>query len=249
MKIGIIGAGNIGASLARKLGAAGHSIKLANSRGPESLAAIAAEVGATAVPVADVVRDVELVIVSIPIQNMAQLPQDLFDGVAEDVVVVDTANYYPQFLAAPIDAIEQGMLESRWVAGQLRRPVIKAFNSITAHSLAHEGRPAGAAGRIALPVAGDEARAKALVIGLVDALGFDGIDAGGLDDSWRQQPGTPAYCTDYDVDGVRQGLASADRARAPQLRDAGMAKFAQAAAELPNMTPQDIIQLIRSINQ
>jgi predicted dinucleotide-binding enzyme len=135
----------------------------------------------------------------------------LFRGLPEAVIVVDTGNYYPSFRDGRIDAIESGMTESGWVAQQLGRPVVKAFNNIIAHSLAEGGLPAGAKGRIALPVAGDDRRAKAVVIDLIDALGFDGIDSGSLDESWRQQPGTPVYCTDLDVDGVRRGLSQADR--------------------------------------
>ena len=127
------------------------------------------------------------------------------------MIVVDTGNYYPSFRDGTIEEIESGLTESGWVAKHLGRPVVKVFNNIMAHSLAEGGLPQGAKGRIALPVAGDDSRAKAVVIGLVDALGFDGIDAGTLDESWRQQPGTPVYCTDYDADGVRRALSVADR--------------------------------------
>jgi predicted dinucleotide-binding enzyme len=211
MKIGIIGAGHIGSTLARKLNRLGHTVSVANSRGPASLAALAAETGAKAVSVTDAVKGVDLVVVTIPEKNVPLLPKGLFRGLPEAVIVVDTGNYYPSFRDGRIDAIESGMTESGWVAQQLGRPVLKAFNNIIAHSLAEGGLPAGAKGRIALPVAGDDRRAKAVVIDLIDALGFDGIDSGSLDESWRQQPGTPVYCTDLDVDGVRRGLSQADR--------------------------------------
>jgi predicted dinucleotide-binding enzyme len=211
MKIGIIGAGHIGSTLARKLNRLGHTVSVANSRGPASLTALAAETGAKAVSVTDAVKGVDLVVVTIPEKNVPLLPKGLFRGLPEAVIVVDTGNYYPSFRDGRIDAIESGMTESGWVAQQLGRPVLKAFNNIIAHSLAEGGLPAGAKGRIALPVAGDDRRAKAVVIDLIDALGFDGIDSGSLDQSWRQQPGTPVYCTDLDVDGVRRGLSQADR--------------------------------------
>ena len=115
----------------------------------------------------------------------------MFAGTPDDVVVVDTGNYYPRERDGRIEAIEAGWPESRWVAQQLGRPVIKAFNNIYARHLLEFGRPKGTAGRIALPVAGDDEAAKAIVLKLVDELGFDGVDAGGLDESWRQQPGTP----------------------------------------------------------
>jgi predicted dinucleotide-binding enzyme len=244
MKIGIIGAGHIGSTLARKLNRLGHTVSVANSRGPASLAALAAETGAKAVSVTDAVKGVDLVVVTIPEKNVPLLPKGLFRGLPEAVIVVDTGNYYPSFRDGRIDAIESGMTESGWVAQQLGRPVLKAFNNIIAHSLAEGGLPAGAKGRIALPVAGDDRRAKAVVIDLIDALGFDGIDSGSLDESWRQQPGTPVYCTDLDVDGVRRGLSQADRARAPELRELVVAKMQQLP---PGSTPRDRVLLGRSV--
>jgi predicted dinucleotide-binding enzyme len=244
MKIGIIGAGHIGGTLARKLSRLGRTVSVANSRGPASLAALAAETGAKAVSVTDAVKGVDLVVVTIPEKNVPLLPKGLFRGLPEAVIVVDTGNYYPSFRDGRIDAIESGMTESGWVAQQLGRPVLKAFNNIIAHSLAEGGLPAGAKGRIALPVAGDDRRAKAVVIDLIDALGFDGIDSGSLDQSWRQQPGTPVYCTDLDVDGVRRGLSQADRARAPELRELVVAKMQQLP---PGSTPRDRVLLGRSV--
>ena len=112
----------------------------------------------------------------------------------------------------------RGMVESRWVQQPLGRPVIKAFNNIYADHLRDNGRPAGTSGRIALPVAGDDESAKAVVMQLIDDLGFDAVDAGSLDQSWRQQPGTPVYTTDLDVDGVRHALSQANPDRTPQWR-------------------------------
>jgi predicted dinucleotide-binding enzyme len=153
--------------------------------------------------------------VTIPEKSVPLLPKGLFEAVADHVIVVDTGNYYPSHRDGRIEAIEGGTTESRWVAQQLGRPVVKAFNNIFARSLAEGGRPAGTPARIALPVAGDDERARKVVLRLVDELGFDGVDAGSLDESWRQQPGTPVYCTDLDAEGVRRALAQADRARAP----------------------------------
>ena len=211
MRFGIIGAGKIGGTLARRLTALGHEVSIANSRGPETLAALARETGAKPVTVEEAARAGDVVIVSIPVKNISRLPAGLFEGVAKDVVVVDTGNYYPQQRDGRIDPIENGATESRWVADQLGRPVIKVFNNIYAQHLLEHGKPKGTPGRIALPVAGDDRRAKEVVIRLLDELGFDGVDAGGLDESWRQQPGTPVYGTDFDAEGVRRGLAEAKR--------------------------------------
>jgi predicted dinucleotide-binding enzyme len=104
------------------------------------------------------------------------------------------------------------------VSDQLGRSVVKAFNNIYARHLLERGKPRGAAGRIALPVAGDDRRAKEIVIRLLDQLGFDGVDAGSLDQSWRQQPGTPVYGTDLDADGVRKALAGAKLERSAEFR-------------------------------
>ena len=216
MKIGIIGAGNIGGTLTRRLAALGHQVSVANSRGPETLRELAAQTGASAVSVTDAARDKDLVVVTIPEKNVPDLPKDLFAGAG--TIVVDTGNYYPQQRDGRIDAIEQGMAESRWVEHQLGRPVIKAFNNIYADHLRANGRPAGTPGRIALPVAGDDDAAKAVVMQLIDELGFDAVDAGNLDQSWRQQPGTPVYTTDLDTDGVRHALSQANPERTPQWR-------------------------------
>ena len=101
------------------------------------------------------------------------------------------------------------MVPLKAVSEQLGHPVVKAFNNIYARHLLERGQPRGAPGRIALPIAGDDKRAKAVVIRLLDELGFDGVDAGSLDDSWRQQPGTPVYGTDLDMAGVRKALGAA----------------------------------------
>ena len=218
MNIGIIGAGNIGGNLTRRFRGLGHKVFVANSRGPESLSDLAEETGATPVTVDEAARSGDVVIVTIPMKNIPDLPRDLFAGVSDDVVVVDTGNYYPQQRDGRIAGIEDGMIESRWVSQQLRRPVVKAFNNIYAEHLLKLGKPAGTPGRIALPVAGDDDRAKSIVLKLVDELGFDGVDAGGLDDSWRQQPATPVYAADFDAAGVRRALASARREREPEWR-------------------------------
>lgn len=218
MKIGIIGTGQIGGTLARRFTALGHEVSIANSRGPETLAAMAKETGAKAVMAKDAARAGEVVVVTIPEGRVPQLPKDLFVGVSDNVVVIDTGNYYPRQRDGRIAEIEAGLPESRWVERQLGRAVVKAFNNIYAKHLLELGRPAGASNRIALPVAGDDQRAKAIVMSLVDELGFDPVDAGFLDESWRQQPGTPVYAADLDAKGVRLALAEASSKRPSQFQ-------------------------------
>ena len=218
MKIGIIGAGQIGGTLTRQLTQLGHEVYVANSRGPESLAALAKETGAKAVEVREAARAGEVVVVTIPEAKIPNLPKDLFAEVPEHTVIIDTGNYYPRQRDGRIADIEAGMTESRWVANQLGRPVVKAFNNIYAQHLLELGKPAGSPGRIALPVAGDDPRAKEIVMRLVDELGFDAVDTGELDDSWRQQPGTPVYTGDFDAEGVRRALAKASKERGAQFR-------------------------------
>ncbi|MEW2543379.1 NADPH-dependent F420 reductase [Micromonospora chalcea] len=206
MEIGIIGSGHIGGTLTRRLRSLGHDVAVANSRGPQSLADLAAETGARAVSVEDAVQGAELVVIAIPLKAVPQLPAALFDG----KLVVDANNYYPQRDGDIAELLDRSLSSSRWTADHLKGArVVKVFNNIQAAHLMDEGKPAGTAGRIALPVAGDDADAKRIVMGLVDDLGLDPVDAGTLDESWRQQPDTPVYGTDRDADGVREGLAAA----------------------------------------
>src|SRR5260370_3346464 len=200
MRIGIIGAGQIGGTLTRRLTELGHKVFVANSRGPEPSSALAAEAGATVVSVTEAVRGVDRVVVTIPQKNIPTLPAGLFADTPDRVVVVDTGNYYPRQRDGRIEAIEAGLPESRWVEQQIGRPVIKAFNNIYARHLFELGRPAGAPGRIALPVAGDDDAAKTVVLKLFDELGFDGVDAGGPDQSRRQEPRDPVYTNDLHAD-------------------------------------------------
>jgi predicted dinucleotide-binding enzyme len=218
MNIGIIGAGNIGGNLTRRLTALGHTVSVANSRGPESLWALAKETGATPVTVEDAVKNKDLVIVTIPEKQIPTLPKGLFGNLGPNVVVVDTGNYYPQQRDGQIPAIEDGLTESGWVQQQLGHPVIKAFNNIYAGHLLTKGTPRGTPGRIALPVAGDDPNAKEVVMDLVDQLGFDPVDDGSIADSWRQQPGTPVYGKDFDAAGVQRALGEASPERQPEWR-------------------------------
>lgn len=209
MKIGIIGAGHIGSALAVRLGSLGHSVYIANSRGPETLKDVAKKTSATPVTTREAARHGDIIVVTIPLKNIPDLPKDLFAGVAADVPVIDTSNYYPLLRDGQIAELETGDLtESGWVQQHLGRPVVKVFNNIYADHLQNKGLPAGTPGRISLPVSSDDAAAKQKVMLLVEELGFDAVDDGSLHDSWRQQPGTPSYGTDLPADKLREHFAT-----------------------------------------
>jgi predicted dinucleotide-binding enzyme len=196
MNIGIIGAGEIGSCLAAKLIKLGHSVAIANSRGPESLQAFAQKTGAEAATVADAVKNKQVIIVAVQQKNIPNLPQGLFKELPEDMVVIDTGNYYPALRDSVIPGLEQSGIDSLWVHEQLGVPVVKVFNSIFATSLNLPGRPKGDKDRIALAVSGDRASDKAIVFQLVEDLGYDPFDIGTIAQSWKQQPGSTIYCRD-----------------------------------------------------
>ncbi len=219
MKIGIIGAGNIGGNLTRRLTALGHDVSVANSRGPHTLTALAEETGATPADAQDATRDAELVVVTVPLKRVPDLPTGLFEGAADGVVVIDTGNYYPRERDGRIAEIEDGGLtESRWTERHVGHAVIKAFNGTYAQDILERPRPAGDPERMALPVAGDDERSKRVVRALIDELGFDTVDAGGIDDSWRQQPGTPVYGLRAGAEAVGKALAEASPERPAAFR-------------------------------
>lgn len=236
MKIGIIGAGNIGATLARKLVVSGHDVKISNSKGPDTIRDLARDVGAKAVSKEEAVQDVDVIVLSIPFAKYPDVAT-LFNNVHEATVVIDTSNYYP-FRDGAIADVDGGKPESVWASEQIGRPVVKAWNAVLAVTLAEKGQPSGASGRIAVPVAGDDPEAKAVAAKLVDAAGFDPVDSGGLSDSWRQQPGTPAYCTELTISELKAALQSADKARAPENREALIQQFMEAG---DNLTHDDVV--------
>ncbi|RSK43296.1 NADP oxidoreductase [Hymenobacter perfusus] len=210
MNIGIIGAGHIGSALGVRLTSLGHSVYIANSRGPETLKDVAQKTGATPVTAEEAAqRGTDLIVVTIPLKNIPDLPKDLFANVPAEVPVIDTSNYYPHLRDGKMPELETGDLtESQWVQQHLGRPVVKVFNNIYADHLENKGQPAGTPDRIALPVASDDAAAKQKVMAVVDELGFDAVDDGTLAQSWRQQPGTPSYGADMPADKLREHFES-----------------------------------------
>ncbi|MEV1065833.1 NAD(P)-binding domain-containing protein [Streptomyces sp. NPDC050263] len=218
MKIGIIGAGNIGGNLTRRLTALGHDVSVANSRGPQTLTELAEETGATPVAVEEAAKGAEVVVITIPVKAVPNLPSGILDGAAADVAVIDTNNYYPQQRDGRIAAIEdEGLTESGWTERQIGHPVVKAFNGTYAQDILDRPLPAGDPDRMALPVAGDEP-AKAKVRALIDELGFDTVDTGGIADSWRQQPDTPVYGLRAGTEAVAKALTEASPERPATFR-------------------------------
>ncbi|MBO1022804.1 NAD(P)-binding domain-containing protein [Methylobacterium sp. SD274] len=221
MKIAIIGTGHIGKTLVQKLSAAGHDVRVANSRGPEAIPVDLLANGARATTVPDAVKDVDVVILSIPLNGIPKIAP-LVRTLPSETVVVDTSNYYPM-RDERIDAIEAGQVESLWVAQQLGRTVVKAWNAIGSASLAEKGSAPGTPGRIAIPVAADRDQDRRIGMSLVEDTGFDAFDAGPLASSWRQQPGAPAYCTDLTLDEMPAAHAAAKVDRLPKRRDLAVA--------------------------
>jgi predicted dinucleotide-binding enzyme len=242
MRICIIGAGNIGATLALKMATAGHSVRIANSRRPETLRAVAEQTGATAMSMREGTHGTDVVILSVPFANIPLL-RWLLSGLPPEVVVTDTSNYFPT-RDGPIAAVDGGQVESLWVSEQIGRSVIKAWNNALAATLSGKGSPRGAEDRIALSVAGDDPVAKEVVMSLVEDTGFDAIDGGPLGESWRQQPITRAYCTELTADELRAALATADRSRAPHQRDAIMKELSSRGDQL---TTDDVVRLNRAM--
>jgi len=208
MDIGIIGAGNIGGTAARLLAAAGHRIALANSRGPDSLAGMVAELegDVRAATVPEAAEFGEVVLVAIPYGGYEDLPPDLLAG----KLVVDAMNYYAERDGRIAELEDGGATSSGLLQAHLSGSVVvKALNTIYFRRLADEGRPAGDPDRLAIPVAGGDEEAKRIVVALLDQMGFDGVDAGTLQDGRRQQPGTPVYNEPLTAEGVREALAAA----------------------------------------
>ncbi|MCF2527856.1 NADPH-dependent F420 reductase [Yinghuangia soli] len=194
--LGFIGSGMIGLAVARLAVAAGLDVVLSNSRGPETLAGLVAELGprARAATPAKAARTSDLVVAAIPLHAFDRLPARELAG----KTVLDTANYYPE-RDGGIAALDAGELTSTALVQRhlADAHVVKAFNTITPHQIVSLARPSGAPDRSALPVAGDDPKATAEAAELLDVLGFDAVRVGNLGESWRTEPDTPAYVRPY----------------------------------------------------
>jgi 8-hydroxy-5-deazaflavin:NADPH oxidoreductase len=222
MRIGFVGAGQIGGTLIRQYTKAGHTVKLTNASGAEKLKSLVLETGASAVSLPAVVTDVDVLVLSIPMIEIPKLPKHLLAHASPNTTIIDTCNYYP-IRDGRIEDIENGMPESVWVSNNLQHPIIKAYNSILAGSLILSGASKNAPSRIAIPVSGDDKHAKSLVSLLIDDSGFDALDIGSLQDSWRQQPGSPVYCTDLTLVQLKKSIEKARREILPERRELGLA--------------------------
>jgi predicted dinucleotide-binding enzyme len=208
MNIGIVGAGNIGANAARLFAKAGHDVRIANSRSPESLAALVAEIGprAQAATPSDAVAFGDVVLIAIPwVAKEEVIPEA---GPYDGKIVIDAMNPYTEdFEIEDLGERTSSEITRTLVPGAR---VVKAFNTIYYRRLAADGKPRGAEGRLAIPVAADDAGAKAVVMQLIDEIGFDAVDSGNLHDGGRrQQPGTPVYNQPFDASEAREALARA----------------------------------------
>lgn len=205
--IGLIGSGNIGQAIARQAIAHGHRVVLSNSRGPETLADLVAELGpqATAATAADAAAAGEIVVVTVPFKNYLQVPVEPLAG----KVVIDTNNYYFERDGRYPDIDNGTATVSGLLADHLpTSKVVKAFNMIQALAIGDDARPAGAPGRRALPIAGDDADAKATVAALIDEFGFDVVDAGPLVQGRRFDRDKPAYGPNLDAQALTEALAA-----------------------------------------
>lgn len=206
MQIGLIGAGNIGGTVAQLAVAHGHEVVLSNSRGPDTLADLVASLGdrARAATVDEAAAAGDVVVVTIPLRVYEQVPSTPLAGKP----VIDTNNYYPG-RDGRIEALDSdSTTSSELLAGHLPGArIVKAFNTIYFKDLGSQGAPRGTPHRRALPIAGDDPAAKQLVTALLDEFGFDVVDAGPLAEGRRFQPDTPAYNVRLDAPGLRAALS------------------------------------------
>ena len=208
--IGLIGAGHIGSQIARLAATHGYDVVISNSRGPETLAALVAELGSrarAATPI-DAAKAGDVVVVTVPLKSYRAVPVEPLAG----KVVIDTNNYYPERDGHIPELDNESTTTSELLQAHLpTSKVVKAFNHIYAAQLTTDGRPTGSTNRRALVIAGDDAGAKATVTRLLDQFGFDTVDAGPLKEGWRIQRDTPGYGPRRTAEELRRDLAAAKR--------------------------------------
>jgi predicted dinucleotide-binding enzyme len=245
MKAGIIGAGNIGSALAVHFKKLGYDVVIANSRGPHTLEKEAERTKATPVEIGKVAIGADLLVITIPMKAVAHLSAEILSSIPRNAIVIDTCNYYPLRDGNMEEFDSCQITESTWIRNIVKRTVIKVFNSIIAESLLNGGLPKGSKNRIALPISGDDDEAKKKIIDLVDQMGFDGVDAGTLAESWRQQPGAPTYCVDANKQEMPPLLEKADWSKSHINREKEFTTFANLPPDFPYA---DLIRAIRSLS-
>lgn len=221
MKIGILGVGHIGKTLALKLAAAGHQVHVANSGSPKNIAPEVLATGAHATTAQAAIENKEVIILSIPLNRIPEI-KSLLTNVPENVTVIDTSNYYPA-RDNYIESIENGMVESLWVKQQLGRTITKAWNAIGSQSLEKNGSIPGSSTRIAIPFAADRQEDRRITKQLIEDTGFDAYFSGTIENSWKQQPGAPVYGTDLTMEEIESLIDTAERERLPARRDLAVA--------------------------
>lgn len=245
MKIGVLGTGFMGKQLARKLAAAGHQVNAANSRGPGTIDDDVLSTGAVAATVEDAVHNADAVVLAMPHPGHEKI-RALISSLPEDVVVIDISNYFPG--RDPVNPeLEAGKAETEWVQEYFGRPIAKAWNNIGMVSFEMKGLPAGAPGRVALPVASDRPQDREVAMALVQDTGFDAFDAGPLSGSWRQQPGSPVYITDLSYEELGPALSSAERERLPRRRDISAQVFAERVGERASPDAETVVRIARAL--
>lgn len=203
--IGIIGAGHIGGQLARTAIAHGYDVVISNSRGPETLGDLVAELGpqAKAATAAEAGEAGDFVVVTVPLKNYRDVPVEPLDG----KIVIDTNNYYPERdgrisgLDAEQDTVS-GMLQEHLPGSR----VVKAFNNIMAKDITTDGTPSGTANRRALPISSDDPESSSFVAAFLDELGFDSVAVSPLSESWRFERDQPAYVVRQNAEELRANL-------------------------------------------
>lgn len=227
LRIGILGVGNIGKIIALRTAEAGHDVKVANSGDPKSVAADVLATGARAEWTKDVVKDIDVLILSIPFFKLATLGP-LIASLPDETVVIDTSNYYPgregyySGRDPVIPELDKDKSETAWVQEQLGHPVVKAWNNILSETLDKNSHPAGHQDRLAIAIAANRPADLDITKELVELTGFDAFHTGSIEESWRQQPGAPAYCTNMKASDLPSALAATERSRLPARRDFAM---------------------------
>ena len=201
MKVSVIGIGQIGGTIAKKLSKAGYKVAVANSKGKSSVQKFAEEIGAEPRDMVSISKDAEILILSIPFGAIPKLSKDIFLNLPKESIVIDTSNYYPEMRKEEFDETKS---ESVWISEQIGRKVIKTFNSVLAYSLQNLWKNKEEKNKIAIQVAGDDEKQKKIVMKLIEDCGFEPYDNGMLENSWTQQPNSAGYCCDYTCEELKE---------------------------------------------